>query len=288
MNFADEPYVRVYKRRTTTLAVVGWQARAILRELFLVVDRAGVLDLDDEDPADAVAAVLGDVPVEIVRDSLVKLEQKHCVIINTVTKRDATVRCLIIPKFREAQETPASDRLRAKESRERRRTDAMANDTVTNCDDPVTESDASVTTGHTESHAVTQSNAEHCKAEHDMSSNAPPSEKRTRKREIPEVMPSDWEPTTGLIEALATKFQTTPDRIRDCIPEFRNYWTQGKGCAKRRGPSGWETTFSKRISAIAERGELYIGPEMFAGASRSGHRPPQPNDPTNRYQPVTE
>jgi len=168
MNFEDEPYVRVYKRRTTTMAVVGWQARAVLRELFLIVDRAGVLDLDDEKPADAVAALLGDVPVEVVEESLAKLEKKGCIIINNVTKRDGMVRCLVIPKFREAQETPASDKLRAKESRERRRSDALSNGTVTECDNEsqdVTQPSQAVTCGHAESRAVTQCSAVQCSTE---------------------------------------------------------------------------------------------------------------------------
>lgn len=271
LNFEDEPFVRVYKRRTTTMAVVGWEARAVLRELFMVVDRAGVLDLDDEDPAEAVTAVLGDVPIDVVRAALERLTKKECVKING--------RFLVIPRFREAQECAMSDALRQRESRARRRDDAMK--TVTNCDAPETIRDATVTIGHDESHAVTQNITEQNITEHEVLVGPPPKSASRPPRRAPEVpvqMPADWKPSDALAAALAEKYQTTPERIQSCVAEFRFYWTDGKGAGTRRGAKGWGATFSNRIKAMAERGELYVGPQNARTFEpRRGQTPPQPN-----------
>lgn len=192
MNFEDEPYVRVYKRRTTTMAIVGWQARAVLRELFLVVDRAGVLDLDDEDPAEAVAAVLADVPIEVVRDALVRLVKKECVKINGSH--------LVIPRFREAQECAMSDSLRQKESRGRRRDEALRS--VTNCDVDVTNCDTDVTVGHTLSRRVTQNSTEQCSTEQCIEIHTPePSSTDAAQSQLPEQVAGDGE-SDSKIESL--------------------------------------------------------------------------------------
>lgn len=307
MNFADEPYVCVYKRRTATMAVVGWQARAVLRELFLVVDRAGVLDLDDESPVDAITAVIGDIPSEVIEEALRRLQQKGCIQING--------RFLVIPKFREAQETPKSDKLRAKESRERRRSDAMAavtkrdagvrsnGDTnepdghdaeaqtsggsgqdefgardVTKRDEDNTERDANVTPGHTASHGVTQIRSDQNKTDPPLT---PPVRKRAgRTPEKPVELPPDWQPTTEQIQALATRFGATERDVARQVRDFRWYWREGKGTGKRRGPKGWELTFAKRIAALATSGELFAGMtpneerSHYARHESRQHRPP--------------
>lgn len=92
----------------------------------------------------------------------------------------------------------------------------------------------------------------------------PQASAQPKLRRIPEVpvpMPTDWLPSDPLVAALAEKCQATPERIRQCVPEFRVYWTEGKGQSTKRGPKGWSLTFSKRISVMAERGELYVGPQ---------------------------
>lgn len=310
MNFKDEPYVRVYKRRTTTMAIVGWQARAVLRELFLVVDRAGVLDLDDEEPATAIAAVLGDVPVEVIRDAIGRLAKKGIIQING--------RCLVIPRYREAQESPSSDLLRARESRERRRLDALGQVDSTgyqqaSCPQSQIETDdcvkiaypkntdetgdcvtfrddlsRSVTPCHAVSPSTVQYSTVQCSTVLDHVVEPPPSSaiqptqqqarKPKRTPEIPVAMPTDWAPSDPLVLALAEKCQTTPERIRACVPEFRVYWTEGHGSGTRRGPRGWATTFAKRIQAMAERGGLYVGPDIARRSQNDARRQPRPND----------
>lgn len=133
LDFANEPWVRVYKRDTVTLKLLTWQARALLWELLRKADRAGVVDVGDHGER-GVAAMVG-MPVDVVTAALAEL--LAC----------GTVRggagCYVLPRFLDAQETPSSDKLRARESRARRRDDAIASvtkrdDTITNRDDTVT------------------------------------------------------------------------------------------------------------------------------------------------------
>ncbi len=79
-----------------------------------------------------------------------------------------------------------------------------------------------------------------------------------RRVSKPELMRPDWEPASGLVEALATQFDVTPDRIRRQVPNVVWYWREGRGAGTRRSPAGWETTFRNWISRVARSGELYV------------------------------
>lgn len=127
MNYEDEKYVRVYTRKTLTFKLIGWEGRAVLWHLMLEVDRAGVLDLNGEDPVDAVVAMT-DVPVEVTRVGLGRLLARG------VVSRVGDV--LLIPNFLEAQEAKQTDAHRQRESREKRRDLAMREEVlnVTNRD----------------------------------------------------------------------------------------------------------------------------------------------------------
>ena len=94
------------------------------------VDRAGVID-DIDDPVDDLALITG-LPAEHVKAGLQRLLDSGAVEINSER--------LILPNFIEAQEASKSDRQRQRESRDRRRTDAL----VTNRD----EKSQAVTDGH--------------------------------------------------------------------------------------------------------------------------------------------
>lgn len=111
MNFEDEPYVRVYKRKTITTKLIGWEGRMVLRSLLLEVDRAGALELEGMDPAEALAA-LDEMPIEFVRVGMARLIER-----GVVTIRDGV---LFIPRFLEAQEARQSDAQRQRESRGKR------------------------------------------------------------------------------------------------------------------------------------------------------------------------
>ena len=49
MNFEEEPYVRVYTRKTITTRRLGFVGRALLRELMCEADRAGIIEVGSGD-----------------------------------------------------------------------------------------------------------------------------------------------------------------------------------------------------------------------------------------------
>jgi hypothetical protein len=115
MNFADEPYVRIYTRDTKTWLKLGFEGQTVLLFLTRKLDRSGVLD-GIEDPAEDVALITG-VPLEIVRIGLERLLDRG------VFELKGTR--LIAPNFIEAQSCAKSDRLRQQELRERRRSETL-------------------------------------------------------------------------------------------------------------------------------------------------------------------
>lgn len=114
MRFEDERYVRIYPRRTPTTERLGWEGRVVLRETLLCLDRAGLLSLSGEQPADAVALVTG-LPVELCRVGLARCFEKNCLI-----HIEAEDGYLLAPRYQEAQEALHSNRMRSRGRRERR------------------------------------------------------------------------------------------------------------------------------------------------------------------------
>lgn len=154
MNFEDERYVRVYTRKTVTTKLLGWDGRMCLHALLLEVDRAGVLDLEGLDPAEALAA-MADLPLEHATTGMAKLLQRGVVVV--------TNGVLFLPNFIRAQEARQSDAQRQRESRARRaaaaRAEEVAGVTIPEAESqPVTIRDGEsppVTERHDRSHAVT-------------------------------------------------------------------------------------------------------------------------------------
>lgn len=156
MDWSNEPYVRIYTRKTVAYLLYPWQSRAIRDLIFKDLDRAGVLECGDADPVDAVAATIM-VPREIVEVGLPPLLKDETFILNGSQ--------LVNPNYIDAQEAKKSDKARQKESRERRRDRARLSVTgcdasVTKRDSIVTDCDDTVTAGHAASHGVTLNTAE--------------------------------------------------------------------------------------------------------------------------------
>lgn len=129
MNYEDEAYVRLYKRKTATFKRLGWEGRTVLWHLFLEADKAGIIDVGD-DEVDAVC-VLTDLPEDVVKLGLSRLAS------HGVTERHGT--SLVITRFIEAQEAKRSDVARSRDYRERRR--AEARHSVTPRDETTTQRD---------------------------------------------------------------------------------------------------------------------------------------------------
>lgn len=160
MNWEDERYVRVYVRDTVTWKLIGWQGRCLLPLLLRKADRSGCVDTDGAG-AEGVAALV-DIPLDVASPGLDALLARGVVL----SRGDV----LVFPKFMAAQDAKQSDKMRAAESRARRREHVLADESagsVTNRDATVTKRDDlshGVTRGHAASHGVTPSRADPCLA----------------------------------------------------------------------------------------------------------------------------
>lgn len=143
MDWSNESYVRLYVRNTTTWRRLGFEGQTMLMHMLRVVDRAGVLDIEDMSPAEAAALHTG-APAEFAAVGIAKLLELKSVV------HDGTR--LVFPNFIEAQEATKSDRQRQRESREKR--------AVTKRDDQ----SQIVTECHVQSQAVTSGHSLLCSA----------------------------------------------------------------------------------------------------------------------------
>jgi hypothetical protein len=140
VEFADEPYVRLYTRDTKTWLRLGFEGQTVLMFLLRKLDRAGVLD-GIEEPASDVALITG-VPTEIVRIGLERLLERR--VFEIVGDR------LVMPNFLRAQSAIRSDKARQRDMRDKRLAAAKC---VTQRDEESREP----TPSHAESHGVTPS-----------------------------------------------------------------------------------------------------------------------------------
>lgn len=159
MDWSNESYVRVYTRDNEDWLVLSWMARALLVFILRKVDRAGVLET--RRGAAGISVIVG-MPAEAVAEALPEL------LIGEGAPLIEHQRGYLVRNFIEAQEASKSDRLRAKQSRERRRDraahgDVTYRDSVTRRDDEDAERDdesRSGTEGHARSRAVTLTSAD--------------------------------------------------------------------------------------------------------------------------------
>jgi hypothetical protein len=118
VDYSEESFIKVHQRRTTSLAVVGWAARAVLVEMRCRCDSFGIIEVGSEDPADAITALLGDIPAETVRDSLERLCRRGEVRIGGGK--------VLIVEHQAIQEARKSPKARAVDYRAKKRAEALA------------------------------------------------------------------------------------------------------------------------------------------------------------------
>jgi hypothetical protein len=111
MDWSNETYVRLYTRDTTSWRRLGWNGQSALMQLLRKVDRAGTLDIDGLEPWEALVLHC-QAPEDAAREGMAALLR-----VGVVVLRGSR---LVFPNFLEAQECSKSDKLRAKEYRERR------------------------------------------------------------------------------------------------------------------------------------------------------------------------
>jgi hypothetical protein len=206
VDWANEEYVRVYTRETTDDVELSWQALALWRTLLTKFDRSGLLPIRNgwssvakiaRWPVDVVEAA----GPELVRDGRIRMTKAG----------------LFAPNYVEAQTASKSDKLRQRESRDRRRDETAALQDV-----EITQpAPSNVTQGHAESHAGHDAsrNVTLCSAlppdttadpeamlippDKPAVENAPPP-KRARKTRLPD----NWEPTRSIANLEAERTAT--------------------------------------------------------------------------------
>ena len=252
VDFANERYVRLYTRETTTWRLLGWQGQALLPQLLRMVDRSGVLDLAGATPTEAVAAGLPGWPVEVVDVGLSAL------IARGVVKHIRSA--LVWGRFLEAQECAMTDAQRAREMRARRRDQAGASHNVT---DAAKEPENSIPSSRpvTPSHSVSlqpcfttpplpatpeeePTAPSRARARDAATTDPPPAPKRqSRKRQAAEPAvpwPAGW--TFGEAEAAtARKYGAPTDEAARRAWEAFEAWAASKGATYARWPAAWAT-----------------------------------------------
>jgi len=290
MNFEDEPYVRLYKRRTLTIKLLGWEGRLVFWALLLEVDRAGVLDLGSSSPAEAIAA-LSDIPIEVAEIGMARALKQGVV----EQRGDA----LFVPRFMEAQEAKQSDKARQRESRGRRAalmrcSEGAIRAAATDGDSPlsVTNRDhiqsQNVTDCHDRSHAVTRGHSELSSAQLSSAQQGSDQGSRATPAPEPETMPPVASPRAAtakksrsvdsipvpmsdeviipddVVAAKAAQWQVDEARIRAQVPEFKRFWAQDRP-GERRSPKGWRSAFGRRVDDLGKRGLLHAPIQQALG-----------------------
>lgn len=160
MDWSNESYVRLYVRDTTNWRRIGWDGQCVLMQLLRKLDRAGTMELAGLEPWEAVMLHING-PEDVCKRGVAELLRVETMVI--LGDR------LVFPSFIEAQECTKSDRLRAKESRDRRaRPESQPvtapSQNVTGESQDVTKPSQVVTSGHEPSRAVTPRHSLLCSA----------------------------------------------------------------------------------------------------------------------------
>lgn len=111
MDYSDEAYVRLYTRDTTNWRRMGWDGQNVCMQLLRKVDRAGALELSGLEPWEAVKLAINGPEDAVRRGVETLLDLGTLVVVGDL---------LVFPNHIEAQTAVRSDKLRQKESRERR------------------------------------------------------------------------------------------------------------------------------------------------------------------------
>jgi hypothetical protein len=154
VDWSNEEYVRLYTRETADDLELSWEAVALWRAMLTKFDRAGVLSVRNGWPS---VARLVRMPVEVVERVGPELV--------TDGRVRVTERGFVAPNYVEAQTASKSDRIRQKESRDRRRADAMTQpreipSTPSQNVTPSHETSQAVAPSHTPSQNVTLTSAD--------------------------------------------------------------------------------------------------------------------------------
>ena len=218
MDWSNEEYVRLYTRETAADLELSWEALALWRALLVKFDRAGVISIKN---GWASVARLVRMPFDIVQQTGPELI------------RDGRVRmidgALHAPNFTEAQTASKSDKVRQRESRERRRERASAAVQVQDSTVPGHAVSQAVTPGHDRSQNVTLCSAD----PKPIPLLIPPDEPAVKpSRILKHALPDDWSPDRS--EANLTAEATARSRGIDLDQQLASLrdWARGNNAKK--------------------------------------------------------
>ena len=256
MDWANERYVRLYVRDSTTWKLIDWKARCTLTMMLRKVDRAGVLEHGGHGVM-GLAAVI-ELPLEVVEPGIAQLTNPRiAVVVETPSE-------YVIPNYLEAQEASQTEAHRSREYRGRKRDLALARgkgliteavDTVTFRDAAETGRGETVTSGHSASQAVTPSLAKPNQEED--KSPAPPAAGGKPKARKPAKgpMPSDWAPN----DIHGAKAASMRLDLRHEAEQFRS-----SALANGRAYADWDQAFHTWLGNAAKWRDERGGPRAAA------------------------
>lgn len=252
MDWANEDYVKVYTRETADDLELSWQALALWRAMLLKFDRSGLIAVRNGWSS---VARLVRMPDDVVQEGGAELVRD-----GRVVMVDGGI---FAPNFTDAQTTPKSDKVRQRESRDKRRAHAAASqtsETIVGCH--------AVSRGVTPSHALSQN------VTLSLSSADPYPEP---PRDTADAVPSEPPPSPGLA-ALKLKVDQVTAPQREVSAEVSEIIAAPAG--KRRSksdPTERETAIARSLLSKlgARNGTKYAGSTkhvaLIAGRLRDGY-----------------
>ncbi len=110
IDYANEPYRRLYTKSTTAWKAMGWKARVTFLSFHKELDRYGEMQMDGESPVKTIFLASG-LPEEIIEQGLSELIKRKWIIQENES--------LVEPFFFKAEETSRSDSFRQRGHREK-------------------------------------------------------------------------------------------------------------------------------------------------------------------------
>lgn len=283
MRFEDELWVKLYKRDTATIMNLGWEARALQREILRKVDRAGILELGRAGMK--ALSNIARMPLEVVERALPELIAEE-----VVELRPDGI--LVMPKFIDAQECASSGAARSRSHREKVRDaarlaawqNATTQQNVSSEEQNVTQEEQNVSQtkrGETARNGAERSATKRREEKrqdkdlpHDsLRSSSPPSGGQGRKRaEQGTRLAQDWVPNETSRRLCAELGMNLDYQLA----QFKGYWVPLPG--NRAKKLDWDQTFQTRLRDQAGRS----GPRLIAD------RQPPPRPVLVRSVPAVE
>lgn len=132
MEFASEPWIRVYTRDTKGWRLLGWRGQAVWLLLYRQVDPLGAMGLDGVEPWELGILKCG-LPEEVARPGMERCLETGWIL----HEPDPEPGAIVIPRYQEANSAPTSSTARSREyrAREQAKRDALQRSVTQLCNE---------------------------------------------------------------------------------------------------------------------------------------------------------